>query len=160
MSDADLSSIPSGPSRRTVLVGGAAVGAAGLLAGCARSGAATLTGGPAGGAAESTSSPAGAAISRAGAALAKVADVPVGGGTVVESAQLVITQPEEGTFKAFSAVCTHQDCLVSRVADQQIHCVCHDSFFSIADGSVLEGPATTPLPETSVIVAGTEVRRA
>ena len=43
------------------------------------------------------------------------ADVPEGGGTVFRDEKYVVTQPEPGDFKAFSAVCPHQGCLVDSV---------------------------------------------
>jgi len=58
----------------------------------------------------------------------------------------VVTQPNAGNFKAFSAICTHLGCLVTKVFDGAIYCPCHGSKFSIVDGSVMVGPATQPLP--------------
>ena len=43
------------------------------------------------------------------------ADVPEGSGTVFRDQSVVVTQPGPGDFKAFSAVCTHQGCLVDSV---------------------------------------------
>ncbi len=80
-------------------------------------------------------------------------DVPVGGGLILTEQKVVITQPTAGTFKAFTAVCTHQGCLVATVADGNISCPCHGSTYSISDGSVTRGPATSPLapvPTTSL----------
>ena len=73
-------------------------------------------------------------------------DVPVGGGTIIDSS-VVVTQPAEGEFKAFTAICTHQNCPVTDVTDGKIHCNCHQSFYSIDDGSVISGPAPAPLEE-------------
>ncbi|MFB9516963.1 Rieske (2Fe-2S) protein [Streptomyces purpureus] len=89
-----------------------------------------------------------------GQTLAKTSEIPVGGGTIFEEQKVVVTQPEAGQFKAFSAVCTHQACLVSRVADGTINCPCHASRFSITDGSVAGGPARRPLPEEEITVSG------
>jgi Rieske Fe-S protein len=84
--------------------------------------------------------------------LSPVADVPVGGGVVLADRDVVVTQPVSGTFKAFSATCTHQGCAVSEVANGTINCPCHGSRFAVADGTVTAGPATTPLPEKTVAV--------
>jgi Rieske Fe-S protein len=93
----------------------------------------------------------------AGAAAVAVADVPVGGGIVLAAQDLVITQPVAGTFRGFSATCTHQGCKVNEVADGTINCPCHGSKFAVADGAPTAGPANTPLPEKPVAVQGTSV---
>ena len=54
-------------------------------------------------------------------------DVPVGGGTVFADEEVVVTQPTEGEFMAFTAVCTHQGCIVGKVEDDMILCPCHGS---------------------------------
>jgi Rieske Fe-S protein len=100
------------------------------------------------------SSASSAASGAAGAVqdLAKKADIPVGGGTIIDSAKVVITQPTEGDYKAFSAVCTHQGCTVSSVEDGKIKCACHGSEFDASTGDVTKGPATSGLPKKSVTV--------
>jgi len=85
------------------------------------------------------------------------ADVPVGGGVILDDAEYVITQPTKGEFKAFSSVCTHSGCLVSQISGNAIICTCHRSEFSIKDGSVLKPPASRPLPETPTTVSGDSV---
>ncbi|MGH3771855.1 MAG: Rieske (2Fe-2S) protein [Pseudonocardiaceae bacterium] len=89
-----------------------------------------------------------------GERVASIGDIPVGGGTVFASKKVVVTQPQPGTFKAFSAICTHQACTVNKVASGTIDCPCHGSRFAIADGSVVHGPAARPLPERQVTVMG------
>ena len=84
----------------------------------------------------------------------RVADVPVGGGVVLKDAKVVVTQPAGGQFHAFSAVCTHKQCLVSQVADGTIDCPCHGSRYSDVDGSVVKGPATQALATKTVTVQG------
>lgn len=82
-------------------------------------------------------------------------DVPVGGGTIYADKQVVVTQPEAGTFKAFDTTCTHQGCAVTSVSDGLIHCPCHGSSFDIASGGPTEGSqATSPLAAKSVTVSG------
>ncbi|HEX2130927.1 MAG TPA: Rieske (2Fe-2S) protein [Actinophytocola sp.] len=89
--------------------------------------------------------------------LASTADIPVGGGTVFGEQEVVITQPTPGEFRCFSAVCTHQGCLVSTVAGGTINCDCHGSKFAVADGSVTAGPASEPLGEREVLVTGDQI---
>jgi len=68
-----------------------------------------------------------------------------------------VTQPQAGEVKAFSATCTHQGCMVRTVADGVIHCPCHNSEFSVADGSVQGGPAPKPLPAVEITVNGDSI---
>jgi nitrite reductase/ring-hydroxylating ferredoxin subunit len=92
-----------------------------------------------------------------GSALASTSEIPVGGGKVFSSAQVVVTQPSANQFKAFSAVCTHEQCLVDRVANGTIDCPCHGSEFSVKDGSVVSGPAPSPLPAKSISVSNGKI---
>jgi Rieske Fe-S protein len=87
----------------------------------------------------------------------KTSDIPLNGGEIIGSAQIVITQPAAGTYKAFSAVCTHQQCIVAAVANNVIQCPCHGSLFSAADGSVIQGPAQSPLAAKKITVANGEI---
>ncbi len=81
----------------------------------------------------------------------------MGGGVILKDADYVITQPAKGTFKAFSKICTHKGCPVADVAGGNIECRCHGSKFSITDGSVTNPPASEPLKEFPVAVAGDKV---
>jgi Rieske Fe-S protein len=144
--------------RRAVLVGACGTCAV-VVAGCAAYGPAQPAPAPAPSAQPGGAGPA-AGSGSAGAKLAATADVPVGGGVVLADAQLVITQPKAGTFKAFSAICTHQGCTVSTVENGTINCPCHGSEFAIADGSVVAGPAPKPLPAKSIKVSGGSITAA
>ncbi|MCX4678238.1 Rieske (2Fe-2S) protein [Streptomyces sp. NBC_01433] len=145
--------------RRTVLTTGAASAAA-LVTGCGSSG------GEDGGdsrtpTASGRATSAGPGVSSdGGKELARTADIPVGGGTVLQDRKVVVTQPAAGEFKAFSAVCTHAGCIVSSVADGTIDCACHGSRFSITDAAVEAGPAPRPLPEEKITVSGGIIRLA
>jgi nitrite reductase/ring-hydroxylating ferredoxin subunit len=79
-----------------------------------------------------------------GAVLTKTKDVPVGGGVIIGNQNVTVTQPVKGTFKGFSATCTHQGCLLASVASGTINCGCHGSQFSITDGSNVAGPNGEP----------------
>jgi Rieske Fe-S protein len=95
----------------------------------------------------------GGSTAAAGPVTVKEADIPVGSGKIFPDAQTVITQPKKGQFKAFSAICTHQGCLVETVTNT-INCPCHGSKYSIADGSVVNPPAPKPLPPKTIKVRG------
>jgi Rieske Fe-S protein len=85
-------------------------------------------------------------------ALAQLSDIPEGGGTIVNNQEIVVTRGTGNTVHAFSAVCTHQGCLVSAVTDGEITCPCHGSAFDATTGAVVRGPAQTPLPPVPVKV--------
>jgi Rieske Fe-S protein len=87
-------------------------------------------------------------------ALTTTSKVPVGGGEVLADQKIVVTQPKAGTFAAFTAVCTHAGCLVDSVSGGTINCPCHGSKFSISNGSVVNGPATSPLAPVGIKVQG------
>ncbi|MGH3934115.1 MAG: Rieske (2Fe-2S) protein [Pseudonocardiaceae bacterium] len=95
-----------------------------------------------------------------GQSLGSTSDIPVGGGEVFASEMIVVTQPRAGTFKAFSAVCTHQGCTVNKVAAGTINCPCHGSKYAIEDGSVVDGPAPSPLEERQITVSGDTIQLA
>lgn len=106
------------------------------------------------------SSDAGSGGGTSGEVLATAADVPVGGCFVVSGAKVVVTQPTEGDFKAFTAVCTHQGCLVESSTEGDIPCPCHSSKFSLDDGSPISGPATAALQAVEISVDGDSISRA
>ncbi len=92
-----------------------------------------------------------------GDVLTSTSDIEVGGGAIFADQEVVVTQPTEGEFKCFTAICTHQGCVVSSVSDGTINCDCHGSKFSIENGDVEEGPATFPLGEESITVSGDSI---
>ena len=76
---------------------------------------------------------------------------------MVSAAKVVVTQPTEGDFKAFTAVCTHQGCLVETSTEGDIPCPCHSSKFSLEDGSPVSGPASAPLAPVEITVDGDSI---
>ncbi|GAA1874293.1 Rieske (2Fe-2S) protein [Lapillicoccus jejuensis] len=155
--------------RRTLLRGAGVAGAAavgvGALAACGSTSDGTRSGSGAGagsGSGGSSSSAGGSSSSTAaggsgGASGPSVAtaDVPVGGGKILDG--VVVTQPTQGQFKAFSSVCTHQGCPVTQIQGTSIECMCHGSKFDIATGAVVQGPATQPLAAKTATVEGDKV---
>ncbi|GAA4524234.1 MULTISPECIES: Rieske (2Fe-2S) protein [Nonomuraea] len=89
-----------------------------------------------------------------GKVIAKTADVPVGGGTVVKKYKIVVTQPSEGVYKAYGASCPHRGCAVSTPRDNVMTCPCHGSEFDAGTGQATKGPATGSLVSYQVKVEG------
>jgi Rieske Fe-S protein len=146
-------------TRRAALAG---VGLAGLAASVAACGTGSKSAATAGTPAGATPAQAGAtgsaqAASGGGSALATTSEIPLGGGKVFAAEQVVVTQPTAGQFKAFSAICTHAQCVVDQVANGTIGCPCHGSEFSVKDGHVVSGPAPSPLPPKSIKVAADSI---
>jgi nitrite reductase/ring-hydroxylating ferredoxin subunit len=121
------------PSRRVVLNGAGLAAITLCLGGCA-------------------AAPDSASASSAGPTTIKASEVPVGSGTIV--GQFVVTQPKAGTYEAFGYLCTHQNLPVQSVTDAAIVCGRHGSTYSLADGSVLTGPAQKALTRATVKVDG------
>ncbi len=92
-----------------------------------------------------------------GTQLTTTDEVPVGGGVVLTDQKIVVTQPTEGEFKAFTAVCTHQQLLVTSVAEGTIHCANHGSSYDAATGEVAGGPAPAALTEVAIKLDGAKI---
>ncbi|MGC4796577.1 Rieske (2Fe-2S) protein [Micromonospora saelicesensis] len=160
MSDDQALTGPGTQTRRTLLTGVGAVGAAVVLAACGSDDGGNGSGSDAptsGGPAVPSTGDAGGGDRQNAQSLASTADIPVGGGKILAAEGVVITQPSPGQFKGFDPICTHQRCPVSNVDGGTINCTCHFSKFSIEDGSVKAGPATKPLPAKPVKVVGDQI---
>ncbi len=147
------------PSRRAVLITGAAATAgagAALLAGC---GSGSGDEKPASARPTAASTTPAATKSPTNRPLAVLADIPVGGAVAAagsDGAALIIAQPTAGTVAAFSARCTHRGCTVAP-KDKRLECPCHGSAFAAATGKVITGPAPRPLAKVDVHVAAGQV---
>jgi nitrite reductase/ring-hydroxylating ferredoxin subunit len=139
----NLDETTQGVSRR-MMIRGVTVGgmALPLLAACG-GGDSDSAGSGSSGAEESSGGDSGDSGGSGGGTTVAKADVPVGSGVILKDAKVVVTQPTDGEFKAFTAVCTHQGCLVAKLVDKKIHCNCHGSEFSIEDGKNVTGPNGT-----------------
>ncbi|WJK36602.1 Rieske (2Fe-2S) protein [Solwaraspora sp. WMMA2065] len=154
----------TGPtSRRALLIGASGVGATVALAACGTgtdddlgdgANAPVDAGQPAGTDGGTDSGTDGGGDTGSGGDGLTTGQVPVGSGVILAAQGVVVTQPAEGEFKAFSNVCTHQGCPVANLDGGTINCTCHFSSFSISDGSVLSGPASAPLEEKTITVDG------
>ena len=127
-------------SRRATLVTGALASTA-ALASCAEGGGTTVT------APDGTVDMAAASSVGVG----KAAKLTRGTTTVI------VAQPSEGQYKAYSPVCTHQGCQLQVQDSNRIVCPCHGSEYAVADGSVVHGPAEEALTSYPVQVKGGKI---
>ncbi|MCP2258607.1 Tat (twin-arginine translocation) pathway signal sequence [Streptoalloteichus tenebrarius] len=146
-----------GPSRRQVLQGLGAALAAPALAGCEEGEEPPLpppVSATRGTTSSSPSSP------PPPPPLAKVADIPVGGGRLVDrpgGGRVLLVRPAEAEVAAFDPTCPHQGCTVTPPADGVITCPCHASQFDGPTGALRRGPATRGLTAVPVRVEGEHV---
>jgi Rieske Fe-S protein len=141
-------------SRRGIMCGVAALGAAGVLAAC---GTAEPEDGPTADPTNDAGADNGGGDTGSGDVVATTDQVPVGGGIV--AAGLVITQPSADEFLAFSASCPHQGTAVNPPDDSGvIECPNHGSQFDV-EGGLLRGPAETGLEPVEVEVQDGEIVR-
>lgn len=154
------------PTRRTVLTLGSAgaIGGALALAGCAAD-APSPTSTPSDAPPTvvedpptSTGPTAAPDAPALGGDVAALADVPVGGSidATIDGEPALVSQPTAGQVVAFSAICTHQQCVVAAAGDE-FHCPCHGSMFDAATGDVIQGPALEPLTPIAVAVSGDRI---
>jgi Rieske Fe-S protein len=147
VTDNRVSETSGDTSRRTVVSGivGVGVGVP-LLTACGSGNSESSGGGANGGGGGSSASASGA--------IGKTSEVPVGGAKIFKDKSVMVSQVRKGDFKAFSTVCTHQGCKITKLDGDEIECGCHFSRFAIADGSVVKGPATKPLKELDITAEG------
>jgi Rieske Fe-S protein len=89
--------------------------------------------------------------------LTTTSNVAVGSGFIDTTVAIVVTQPTAGEYKAFTAVCTHQQCIVGSVTNNVIQCPCHGSEYSASTGAVIQGPATQALAAKTIKVSGDNI---
>jgi nitrite reductase/ring-hydroxylating ferredoxin subunit len=86
-----------------------------------------------------------------GVAVARVGEVPVGGVKIFQypgpDDPCILVRTGAESYAAYSQKCTHLSCAVfySR-RENRLECPCHQGYFSIRDGAVLQGPPQRPLP--------------
>jgi Rieske Fe-S protein len=63
----------------------------------------------------------------------------------------ILVRTSVDSFVAYSQKCTHLSCAVYYEREQnRLECPCHQGFFSIADGSVTQGPPQRALPRVAL----------
>lgn len=90
---------------------------------------------------------------------AKTSEIPNNSGKIFKfgSKPAIIIRTETGDLKAFSASCTHLDCIVQYQPDaKNIFCACHNGVYDLT-GKNVSGPPPRPLDEYTVNVKGDEI---
>ena len=93
------------------------------------------------------------------ATVGKTGDFPPNSGKVVRfgSKPLIVVCTPGGELRAFSAVCTHLQCIVQYRPDlEHIWCACHNGHFDLF-GRNIAGPPPRPLEQYSVAVRGEDI---
>jgi len=63
----------------------------------------------------------------------------------------ILVRTGSDSYVAYSQKCTHLSCAVYYEKEQnRFECPCHQGFFSIADGSVVQGPPQRALPRVTL----------
>ena len=85
-----------------------------------------------------------------------ITEVALGGATrfLVEGRPVIITQPSDGEFRGFVAVCTHAGGAINGLRDEKLFCGSHNSYFDVETGEAVQGPARNPLGKVEVSVEG------
>jgi nitrite reductase/ring-hydroxylating ferredoxin subunit len=94
--------------------------------------------------------------------VARLGEIPVGGVKLftypTKDDHCILVRTSESEHVSYSQKCTHLSCAVyySR-ENNRLECPCHKGFFSIADGSVVQGPPSRPLPRIILESRGGEL---
>lgn len=63
----------------------------------------------------------------------------------------ILIRTGQEDYVAYSQKCTHLSCAVYYSAkNDRLECPCHQGFFSVKDGAVLQGPPPRPLPRITL----------
>ena len=102
----------------------------------------------------------GAGSAKPGTVLAKVTDVPVGGGLLADAGTnglVLLTAPAAGQVHGFDPTCPHAGAKVGPPRNGVITCPAHGSQFDPATGALERGPATRGLTPVPVAIKGQNV---
>lgn len=140
----------------TIVNGGSSSGGNPFMSGGASSGgnpfgtSGTSTGsaGSISGAGTTSTGAGGTTSSSPGMVVGKVSEFPIGSFNIADGLCFV-GHDSNGLF-AMSMQCTHKGCTVG-ISGDQLLCPCHGARFT-RDGSVVNGPATLPLPHLALYV--------
>lgn len=89
----------------------------------------------------------------------KLNDIPANSGKIFKfgSKPGILIKTQAGDVKAFSASCTHLDCIVQYdPASKAIICACHNGKYDLT-GKNVSGPPPRPLEEFTVNIKGDDI---
>jgi Rieske Fe-S protein len=70
----------------------------------------------------------------------------------------IMIRTSADTIVAYSQKCTHLSCAVYFAKEKgRLECPCHEGYFSVTDGSVLQGPPPRPLPRITLKREGNDI---
>lgn len=91
--------------------------------------------------------------------IGKVDDMEKDSGKIVKfgNKPVIVIRTQTGEYKAFSAICTHLDCIVQYKKEYgQIYCACHNGRYDL-NGKNVSGPPPAPLAKYNISIKGDEV---
>ncbi len=91
--------------------------------------------------------------------VAVAGEIPVGGARVFQYPgpmdNCLLVRVDETRYVAYSQKCTHLSCaVIYSAAHKRLECPCHEGYFSIDDGHVIQGPPPRPLPKVDLELSG------
>lgn len=89
-------------------------------------------------------------------------DIPTGGTKSFvlphENIPYILVRTEQEEYYAYEQKCTHLSCAVYyKPGTGKIECPCHNGWFDVKTGEVLQGPPPRPLKKLEVIIEGENI---
>jgi Rieske Fe-S protein len=94
--------------------------------------------------------------------VARASEVPIGGVKLftypTPQDPCIMVRKTNGQLAAYSQKCTHLSCAVYYSAEHnRLECPCHEGYFSVETGRVLQGPPPRPLSRVHVVERDGEI---
>jgi Rieske Fe-S protein len=98
----------------------------------------------------------------AAAEIAAAAEIPPGGVKLfaypTPQDPCIMVRKPDGALVAYAQKCTHLSCAVYYSArENRLECPCHEGYFSVHTGRVLQGPPPRPLPRVRLEQRGDRI---